>query len=1031
MIPSSNNNNNKILKKSALASGVRPSTNMAVRFQIDDPIEVDKDLKQKGLTRKKAAESFVIHEIRPWSLILNTYPLKDIFNNINQDKSQDKSTNEQLEQIIVHDSSSINNKDRSSRSRSSNLIDKNKTNDYHHQKITSRTFLGTMCEINYIFMHKHFLRRFPYLKYFILFIDSCLRGIGQVMFANNPLSGLIILIGLMLSQLELSLYGLLGIIMSTLTAHFMGVDYDSVRTGLYGYNGCLTVLAMRYFSPEYNFIQILGPIILMSICSTIFFVALCKLFLLRFDLSPFTFSFQLCSFIWLLTVLKLSNFSLNKTVLANDFISPIIQITTNQSNETTTIWISLIENFNGVFRSISFIYFQTNAITGLIILFGICICSPRLAILALFGAITSQLSAIYLFKLPVKEIHMGLWSYNSVLTCQALGGMFFISYGYHIWIYTLFGSIMTVMVEIALVNLLNPIGLPPLFFPSIIICWLFCLIGGSSRYLIAVRLRSLSTPEDHLRRFRLSNLVKMHFEFVNDLSTILEKVGGNENIPIEDLVTIENEFVPILLCSYTHQNDIYNLNSLLNEGADVNSTDYDLRSSLHIAACDGNMKLCRLLIENFKADVNLLDDFGGTPLYDAFCHGNFHLIPYLYAKGARMPICRIRELTFFLCAFSFEGNLEVVQYLIACGINPNSTDFNGRTPLHLSVCGNQYSIVKYLVEESNASLSIIDYYGKTAIDESLQLDDPTISIYLQNAKINPLKQKVRIINILVENLPDDDDDDNYYYNDDDIDIVVDDNNPQQQQQQQRTSSNENQQLINNKPLVSVQESLLPSLFCTAAAEGNIRQMTNILKQFSNFRADSVDYDFRSAAHVAAAEGQLASIQFLCKNSQTKKQNLHWINREDRWGFTPIEEAYRYGHYELANFLRENQSKDSTFISIENNQDTSLTTNDFVISIKKWRKILRFATLASNNQAELIKGLLMSGVFVSSEIYADYDGRTPMHWAAINGHLDVVKVLQQCTDDGKTHEDRWGNSALDEAKRKKFNDIVNVLLDDIV
>ncbi|CAF4084774.1 unnamed protein product, partial [Didymodactylos carnosus] len=41
----------------------------------------------------------------------------------------------------------------------------------------------------------------------------------------------------------------------------------------------------------------------------------------------------------------------------------------------------------------------------------------------------------------------------------------------------------------------------------------------------------------------------------------------------------------------------------------------------------------------------------------------------------------------------------------------------------------------------------------------------------------------------------------------------------------------------------------------AAAEGDVRQMANILEQFPEFCADSVDYDFRSAAHVAAAEGQ--------------------------------------------------------------------------------------------------------------------------------------------------------------------------------
>ena len=78
-------------------------------------------------------------------------------------------------------------------------------------------------------------------------------------------------------------------------------------------------------------------------------------------------------------------------------------------------------------------------------------------------------------------------------------------------------------------------------------------MAESSKNMIPVKLRAISIPEDHLRRFRLASLVKMRFNFVNNLSTILEKAGRYEDIPVEDLALIEAEFVPILLCSYAHQ----------------------------------------------------------------------------------------------------------------------------------------------------------------------------------------------------------------------------------------------------------------------------------------------------------------------------------------------------------------------------------------------------------------------------------------------------------------------------------------------
>lgn len=257
-----------------------------------------------------------------------------------------------------------------------------------------------------------------------------------------------------------------------------------------------------------------------------------------------------------------------------------------------------------------------------------------------------------------------------------------------------------------------------------------------------------------------------------------------------------------------------------------------------------------MLIKTFRANVNLVDDFGGTPLHDAFCHGNFHLIPFLYAQDARMPICKTEELTFLLCAFSFEGNLEAVQYLIACGVNLNLTDYNGRTALHLAVCGNQFSIVQFLVEIGNASLSIADYYGQTPIDDALRLSDTQIVTYLQHERNYSLKEKPAKIIIRVEQMSEDSLTDEDEDGEDDVEELV------------------------TKSPTNVEESLLPALFCMAATEGNIRQMTNILEQFPKFLINNVDYDFRSAAHVAAAEDQLFSIQFLCEYSNAKKNKIY-------------------------------------------------------------------------------------------------------------------------------------------------------------
>ena len=760
-------------------------------------------------------------------------------------------------------------------------------------------------------------------------------------------------------------------------------------------------MAITHFSYDLDLVRMIGSIVLMSACSTVFFLAISKVLVIQFGISSFTFSSQLCSILWLFAARKFRNFFVDELLLTPGLLATTIA-RSNPSNETTLPY-SLLSIFADFCTSVSQVYFLDNVSAGIIILVGVLICSPILSLLALFGAVTGQLSAAYLFRLPTDEIQKGLWGYNSVLTCQALGGMFFLLSGFRIWIYTLFGSIMTVVAQAAISVFFFPLGMSAMLLPSTLISWLFCLMAGSSENMTPVELRSISTPEDHLRRFRLTRHIKRQLEFIQNLPTILQKTGRYKSISIEDLAKIEAELVPILLCSFAHQKDVRNLKKLLQKGANVNSTDYDLRSPLHIAACDGDSDLCFMLIARFHANVNLLDDFGGTSLYDAFCHGNFHLIPFLYAHGARMPACKAKELTFYLCGFSFEGNLEAVQYLLACGVNPNLTDYDGRTALHLAVCGNHLSIVQYLVEIANASLSIADYYGQTPVDDAQRLPDTNITSYFQHERNGSLKQKPRSTIIRVEKIIDDSD------TEDEAEEVEED--------------------LGDSTVTNVEEKLLPAIFCMAAAAGDIRQMASILQQFPDFHVDSVDYDFRSAAHIAAAEGQLLSMRFLYDYCNSKDQDLQWLNREDRWGCTPTEEAYRRGHYVVAHYLKRHTIKKAEPESLD--MDELSMGEKMMLAMRKWKKILYFATLASNNEAELIKGLLASEVFSSSVFYADYDGRTPMHLAAANGHIEVVKVLQNYGDTGRIHRDRWGNCAVDEARRKKFDHIVDILLEDIV
>ena len=57
-----------------------------------------------------------------------------------------------------------------------------------------------------------------------------------------------------------------------------------------------------------------------------------------------------------------------------------------------------------------------------------------------------------------------------------------------------------------------------------------------------------------------------------------------------------------------------------------------------------------------------------------------------------------------------------------------------------------------------------------------------------------------------------------------------------------------------------------------------------------------DYDGRTALHVAAAEGQLECVKFLLESAEVNP------NPRDRWEFSPLGEAKRFDHSEVADYL---------------------------------------------------------------------------------------------------------------------------------
>jgi glutaminase len=78
--------------------------------------------------------------------------------------------------------------------------------------------------------------------------------------------------------------------------------------------------------------------------------------------------------------------------------------------------------------------------------------------------------------------------------------------------------------------------------------------------------------------------------------------------------------------------DLSEIQRLEARGIDLNLSDYDGRTALHLAAAEGNLNIVKYLIEK-KANVNPLDRWGGNPLKDAMAGNHSEVIAFLKTNG--------------------------------------------------------------------------------------------------------------------------------------------------------------------------------------------------------------------------------------------------------------------------------------------------------------------------------------------------------------------------------------------------------------
>jgi len=318
----------------------------------------------------------------------------------------------------------------------------------------------------------------------IQFLDSICRGCAQIMFQNNPLTGLLFFAGIFYNSIILGICAVLGTVAATLTAIALGADRDMIRAGLYGFNGTLAGIALPFFFAFEP--SLLIYVILNGAFSTIIMAALLN-FLGKWNISPLTAPFVLSTWLLMFCVYKFG------------FLQPTAAIFPAIPDPNAVIEAGRITGltfWEGITKGVGEVMFQDNVITGIIFVVAILINSRISALFAVLGSTMGLLTALVM-RAPELPVHLGLYGFNSVLCGIALGGFFFYLNWQSIW-YTIACMIAGSIAMGSICVFLSPIGMPALTWPFILVTWFFLFAAPHFKSIHVIPGEKLSKPEDNL-----------------------------------------------------------------------------------------------------------------------------------------------------------------------------------------------------------------------------------------------------------------------------------------------------------------------------------------------------------------------------------------------------------------------------------------------------------------------------------------------------------------------------------------------------
>lgn len=289
-------------------------------------------------------------------------------------------------------------------------------------------------------------------------LRTVFRGIGQVFFQENAITGILFAVGIALSSWTMGIGAVVGSAIGCALAWCCRFDKSEVFAGIYGFNSTLVGIAtFFFFQPNVMSIGLLvGGCVVATLLTRV----------MR-GYVPFpTYTTPFIVTTWCLYFLG--------SALQAAPVDP------DKGLLVPTVPVSYV--VEATFHGIGQVMFQASLWTGLLFLVGIALNDKRHAAWVVAGSIIGMLLASHHVDATMRSldperlierdmfenIRLGLYGYNATLAAIAL----------FLWRRTLIAPLLGILATVPLTELIPLFGLPALTAPFVLATWIVMILGS-------------------------------------------------------------------------------------------------------------------------------------------------------------------------------------------------------------------------------------------------------------------------------------------------------------------------------------------------------------------------------------------------------------------------------------------------------------------------------------------------------------------------------------------------------------------------